>query len=298
METLRVLVTGSSGFLGRNLVEHLLSAGFEVVGFDLREPAYDLPQFVQGDFMNERDLVPNLRNIDGVCHLGGIGDIYVANTNPELALRVNALGTFIVRKCCAQSGVESLVFASTWEVYGQPQFQPVTEVHPCNPQTPYSISKLAAELFARSSTESELRTTILRLGTAYGRHMRENSVFSRFVARGLAGKPIQVFGTGQQHRQFTHASDIAEAFRLSLNRNPGGVFNIVSSEVTTILNLAKQIAARYGVEIEYLSPRGDDPPPVYVDSGLARRELRWTEKTPFQAGLRDLLYHLETELSR
>ena len=169
METFRTLVTGCSGFLGRHVVVALRAAGHEVTGFDFVEPAYPIDGFKKGDITSRPDFESALRGITAVCHLAGVGDVYLANSDPALAFRANAFGSKVVCDASVDTKVEKLVYASTWEVYGKPSANPIDETHPCNPESPYSISKLAGELFVRQANDMEgMKTISLRLGTAYG----------------------------------------------------------------------------------------------------------------------------------
>src|SRR5207249_8433347 len=209
METCRILVTGCSGFLGRHLVDALARGGYEVAGFDLVEPTYRIKDFIKGDLASAREVDGAVRGADAVCHLGGVGDVYLAESEPALALRANAFGTKVICDACKSAGVRKVLYASTWEVYGKPQTELLYESHACNPESAYSISKLAGELFVRQlRASSRLDAVALRLGTAYGRWMRNSAVISRFLDRAKRGEALTIFGDGRQFRQFTHTTDI------------------------------------------------------------------------------------------
>ncbi len=287
METYRVLVTGCSGFLGRSVVAQLNKDGHDVVGFDLVEPSYRIATYQKGDFTSVADLRAALQGINGVCHLGGIGDVYVAEGNPALAFRANAFGTKVLCDECLRSRVERLVYASTWEVYGKPQTDTIDEAHPCNPESAYSISKLAGELFVRrAGTDEPLKTVSLRLGTAYGPRMRDTAVIASFARRAANRKPIQIYGDGGQFRQFTHAEDIARGFSLALRaRTPDLIYNMVSDERVTIADLAGIIARRFDVPIEHQQMRAAEPPSALISSAKARRDLGWSRTIKFTDGL-------------
>jgi UDP-glucose 4-epimerase len=185
-----------------------------------------------------------------------------------------------------------LVYASTWEVYGEPAYQPIDEQHPCSPEHPYSITKLAGERLALSYGQfhPELSVTALRLGTAYGTRMRANSVFGTFIGRALRGEPIIVQGSGSQGRQFTHATDIAAAFDLAIARQSGGaVYNVVSDEMTTIRALAEIVADAIPTSLTFGPGRPGDPPPAVVSNGRARAELGWRPAVAFADGIEQLI---------
>lgn len=291
METLRVLVTGCSGFLGSYVSEAMVRAGHDVVGVDLNPPSDRTLHFESVDFTSRDQLGPILHNVDSVCHLGGIGDVYLAERDPGLAFRINAHGSLVVHDACVAAGVATLVHASTWEVYGRPIFQPMDETHPCNPESAYSISKLAGELCVRMPISgSALRVVVLRLGTAYGQRMRDTAVISKFISLGRQGSSMPVQGTGKQFRQFTHARDIANGFLLATNHpNSIGIYNLLAQQRTSIIDLAKMISSHFGNSIELKPARGGDPPSVQVSSKRAEQELQWSPKVSLEAGIAELI---------
>src|SRR5439155_15157772 len=176
--------------------------------------------------------------------------------------------------------VGSLVYASTWEVYGKPETDIVDESHQCNPESSYSISKLAGEFFVRQLRSlMNVKATALRLGTAYGPGMRSSAVISRFLDRARKGEPLTIFGNGRQFRQFTHTADIARAFVLCLKSDPkSGVYNIVADEKISIRDLAGRIARVFKVPIEVREQRASEPPSAHVSSKLAQKELGWVSQ--------------------
>lgn len=291
METQRIVVTGASGFIGSHVLERLVADGHDVVGLDLQHPRQTVARFVEGDFTRFEHIRPIVEKADAVCHIGGIGDVYLAERDPELAFRVNANGTLVVAQACQEAHVGALIYASTWEVYGKARYEPVDEDHPCAPESPYSISKLAGDLTVQAcGSRSEIKTLVLRLGTAYGRNMRETSVIRRFIERGRAGKGLVVFGKGSQFRQFTHTSDIARAFSLAVSRSIGSeVLNIVADEKTTLANLAHLVSKKFGTSVTYQDARKSEPPSILVSSAKAKQLLGWGQLVPFAKGLEELI---------
>ena len=243
------------------------------------------------DLTSLDDMRRATRGVDAVCHLGGVGDVYLAAEKPYLAASANVVGTATLLEACRTNGVGKVVYASTWEVYGPPEYEPIDERHPCNPDHPYNITKLAGERLVMAYDKLKgLPTVALRLGTAYGPGMRANSVFSLFIQRALDSEPILIAGTGEQTRQFTHARDIAEAFALAVG-NPvhGEVFNIVAEETISIQMLAEIVTSHLPTEIQHGLARAGEVAPAQISSAKARADLGWSSPTEFKAGLFELI---------
>jgi nucleoside-diphosphate-sugar epimerase len=246
-----------------------------------------------GDLLDPDALRAALAGADAVCHLGAIGDVYLAGEKPALAASVNAVGTANVCDAALATGLGRVVAASTWEVYGDPHYQPLDEKHPLEPDHPYNITKLAGERLALSYARlRKLDVVALRLGTAFGTRMRPNSVFSIFIRKAMAKEPITIQGSGDQGRQFTHASDIARAFEAALTKGSAGqAYNVVAPEMVTIKRLAQTVAKRLPTEVTFGAARPGDVPSATVSSELAANDLGWRAAMPFDTALDELIEH-------
>lgn len=286
---MRVLVTGGSGFVGSHVVAELLEHGHQVYVFDLKAPPRG--EHRAGDLTKLDDLVAATADLDAICHLAAVGDVYLAFDNPPLAAALNVLGTANVMEAALRNKLRKVVYASTWEVYGKPIRQPIDEEHPCAPDHPYNITKLAGESIALAYSHLKgVPAVALRLGTAYGRGMRPNSVFSIFVDRASRGEPITIQGTGAQARQFTHAADIARAFRLAVESDvQGEAFNVVADENISVRQLAEMVLAELPAELHFEPARVGDVAPAIISSEKARKVLAWEPQVSFADGLRDLI---------
>lgn len=284
------VVTGAAGFLGSHVADVLAARGSEITVVDLAEnPKH---RTVRADLLDQVQLAEAFAGADFVCHLAAIGDVYLAGEKPWLAAQVNATGTANVCEAALKAGVPRVIYASTWEVYGTPHYQPIDERHPCDPDHPYNITKLAGERLALAygHLRQGLTVSALRLGTAFGTGMRPNSVFSLFIDKALRGEPITIQGTGQQGRQFTHARDVGRAFAAALDKAANGsVYNTVSDEFVTIKQLAELIAAEIPTRILYTEARQADVPTATVSNELIKRELGWKPEVLFADGLAEIV---------
>ena len=284
------IVTGGSGFLGSHVADVLAEQGSEITVVDLADGARH--RTVRADLMDVDALASAFSGTDFVCHLAAVGDVYLAGEKPWLAAQVNVTGTANVCEAALRAGVPKVIYASTWEVYGPPQQQPIDEDHPCAPDHPYNITKLAGERIALAygHLRKGLAVTSLRLGTAFGTRMRPNSVFSIFIDRALRGEPITIQGTGQQGRQFTHARDIGRAFAAAVaHTGSGSAFNVVAEELVTIAQLAEMVAAQIPTKIVHTPARQADVPTAIVSSERIKREMGWRAEIALSDGLAELI---------
>ena len=287
---MKALVTGAAGFLGGHVVRRLLDDGFEVTGFDLQPIKHKEVRSLAGDLGDVDAVERAVQGQDVVCHIGAIGDVYLAAAEPGLAAAVNVMGSSNVGEAARKAGAR-VVYASTWEVYGPPQSEPVDEDHPCDPDHPYSITKLAGERMLMAAGHlHDVPVVALRLGTAYGSGLRPNSVFRVFIDRAQNGEPITIQGDGSQSRQFTHAADIARAFSLASRSDIRGVvLNTVASEPISIKQLAETVIARYPTELLSAPARPGDVVPALISSARIGKMLGWFPEVTFESGIAELI---------
>jgi UDP-glucose 4-epimerase len=286
----RVLVTGASGFLGGHVVQRLLADGAEVTAFDQHPYRGDGVRCVVGNLLEVDELAAAVAGQDAVCHIGAIGDVYLAASQPALAASVNVTGSANVAEAARRAGAR-VVYASTWEVYGHPERQPIDEDHPCKPDHPYNITKLAGErMLLAADRLHDVPVIALRLGTAYGSGLRPNSVFRIFIDKASRGETITIQGDGAQSRQFTHAHDIARAFSLAAHSQMRNVaLNIVAQESVSIRYLADCIVGHFPTEVQYGEPRPGDVASAIVSSERAAALLGWRAEVPFESGISKLV---------
>lgn len=293
---MKTLVTGAAGFLGRHITRRLRDEGWQITTFDQNPVDIDGVRSLTGDLRDGDAVLAAVDGHDVVCHIGAIGDVYLAAEQPGLAAAVNVVGSANVASAAERAGAR-VVYASTWEVYGEPHYQPLDEQHPTSPDHPYNITKLAGEQILLAADRLRgVPVLSLRLGTAYGTGLRPNSVFRIFIDRARNGDPITIQGDGSQGRQFTHASDIAEAFMLACTSDAHGTaLNVVAPRTVSIKELAELVVARYPTDLTFGEPRPGDVPPAQVSAAKAAEVLGWKAAMPFEAGLAELMDAVEAE---
>jgi len=284
----RFLVTGGAGFIGSELVRHLAALGARVRIVDnlvngRRENVEDLlsnnVELTVADIRDRAAMATLLRDADIVFHLACLGvrhSIHSPVENEE----VNATATLGLLESARRCGVKRFVYISTSEVYGLVTTVPVAEQHPTWPMTIYGASKLAGEAHTRAFWHQfHFPTVVLRPFNAYGPRCHHEGdsgeVIPRFMLRCLAGRPMVIFGDGEQTRDFTFVSDTAAGILAAGLSDDcvGQTVNLGSGKEIKISRLATMIRDVLGkpdAEIIYADPRPGDVVRLLSDSSRAR----------------------------
>lgn len=272
---MRIVVTGSSGFLGRHVVDQLLGRGHSVIEFDLQD----------GMNIFDTDQLENaLHGVDICMHLAAIADLYQAEADHEVCMEMNVTGAEVVGKKCADLGVR-LLFISTVCAYGNNSYSIQVEEAPLMPTEVYAESKAVAEQRLVSIPGLDLR--IARPATFYGPKMRDSLAVSIFMRRVLKGQSIQVHGDGHQTRCYTHVEDVASGLVFIAEAWPSDiVFNLAGSEECSVLELIDHLQSIVGkvVEVEHVSDRIGQIHSSKISSERLR-SLGWNPKYTLRSGL-------------
>ncbi len=244
----RVLVTGSSGFVGGAIARHLLESGCEVVGLGRGLTAGNraLTGAVAAD-IGKPGLADALRagqpRCDAIVHAAAA--VTFAPFAPEIAT-TNCLGTQQLLELAMAWEVGSFVFLSSLPVIGRPVRTPITEEHPTAPLTAYHASKLYGERLVSLCTEAGLSGISMRLTAPVGAGMPGSRVLAAFAERARAGEPLEVAGRGSRGQDYVDVLDIATAVAAAIERPQRGVVNLGSGRCVTNLELAQACVAQLG----------------------------------------------------
>lgn len=248
----KVLVVGGAGFIGSHLVDELVKRNYVVTVLDhLKrnhernlDESRDSIRLIKGSVTNKQ-LVKDNMDVDVIFHEASCNQLV---QSPIASLIVNVKGTLNILENMTKKCV--LVFSSTGSVYGNLVYAPQDEKHPCNPTSPYGISKLAAEQYINFYAKAyELKTVILRCYNVVGVRQNHGMVVPTFIKRVLKGEAPIIEGDGSQKRCFTSINDVVTANMLAYEKEEayGLTFNIASGQVTTIKQLAELVCS-YGPE--------------------------------------------------
>jgi dTDP-glucose 4,6-dehydratase len=308
----RVVVTGGAGFLGSHLCKALLDRGDEVVAIDNlltgspanieRLSARAGFSFVRHDV--SREIVVDGR-VDAVMHLASPASPVDFELIPIQILKVGGLGT---HNCLGLAKAKSARFflASTSEVYGDPLVHPQPEtywgnVNPIGPRGVYDEAKRYAEAMTMAYHRHHgVDVRIVRIFNTYGPYMRpdDGRAVSNFLTQALLGKPITIFGDGQQTRSFTYVDDEIRGFLALLDSDVTGPINIGNPTEFTILQLAELVIAVTGSssELAFEPLPVDDPTQRQPDISRAIELLGWRPTTELEAGLERTAAYFRTVL--
>lgn len=290
---MKILVTGGAGFIGRNLVEHLLKNNEITIYDDLSNSTKEKilrlikngAKFVKGDILDFGLLSETSKNKDIVIHLAAKSDVSESVIHPEITSNVNLNGTINVLKCCAQNKIKKIIFSSSAAVYGDCKDLPIKEESKTEPLSPYGASKLAAEdEIKKYAVEFGFDAIILRMFNVYGVGQNElySGVISVFLKNIAQNQPLIIYGDGKQIRDFISIYDIIEAFDCAIVARGIKTFNIASGKSISINQLSEILSARKKIKVIYKEQKKGDIKNSVADVTLAEDELKFYAKRSLQ----------------
>jgi UDP-glucose 4-epimerase len=317
----RALVTGGLGFIGSNVARRLVESGANVTIVDNLEPKYGGNRFnITGlesklavaiaDVRDEPAMKSLLAGKDYVFNLAGQTSHIDSMIDPITDLEINCSAQLSMVETCRRvnPGVK-IIFTSTRQLYGKPDYLPVDERHPIRPVDANSINKWSGEQYhILYNNVYGIRASVLRLTNTYGPGMRVKDARQTFVGiwvrQLLEGKPIKVFGDGTQLRDFNYVGDCVDAILAAAvsDSADGRVYNVGSDEVVSLNELAEMmVSLGYGGTFERVAFPADraaiDIGDYYSDFSLIRADLGWQPKVTLREGLAATLSFYKKNLS-
>lgn len=294
----QVLVTGGAGFIGLQTVRMLLDKGYPVTVLDnfINSCRSSLPRDIRIYEMDIRDRqvgdVFARQRFSQVIHLAAQTDVGVSTSDPGEDCAVNICGLINVLLAAGAAKVKRFIFASSAAVYGSSDQLPHLEETAGNPQSFYGLSKWAGEHYVKIfSRLCNFEYMILRYANVYGPHGK-GGVVNNFLRCIKSGKPVYVFGTGEQTRDFVFCKDVAKANVLAcISEHANAVMNISTMRPTKINEVIRQLQIFTGKKIDIIHKpaRPEDNMHSCLANKAAQEKLRWIPETELAEGLGILL---------
>jgi len=305
MKNKTFLVTGGTGFIGSNIVKHLVKKNFKVKVFDNNsrgninkiQSIKKKVKFIKGDIRSKKSLNSALKNVDAVIHLAYVNGTKNFYRYPVKVLDIAINGIVNVIDGCIKNKIKELYLASTSEVYQTPKKVPTDEketlkipdVH--NPRYSYAGGKILTELMGIHYGKKYFKKLIIfRPHNVYGKNMGEDHVIPEFIKRfkALKNKNFKIQGSGNEIRAFIYIDDFVSAFEAILKKGKHlNIYNIGTSEKIKIKDLAKKISKIFKKKIVIKkTPLSKGSTTLRVPSIKKIKKLGFKAKYPLEKGLR------------
>jgi nucleoside-diphosphate-sugar epimerase len=296
---MKVLITGVAGFIGSNLAKTHLDQGDEVYGVDNLSTGQmrNIDQLTGLVFINSSvsDSIDSLpKKVDVVYHFASPASPEKYMAQALNTMEVNTTGTLKLLEYASSSGAR-LIFASTSEIYGDPLVSPQQEIYwgnvnPIGPRSVYDEAKRFGEtLVAHFQREKLANAGIIRIFNTYGPNMDpyDGRVVSNFIRQALQGKPLTIYGSGEQTRSFCYIDDLVNGIMAMGLSSQTGPINLGNPEERTLLNLAELVldTTKSTSELEFLELPEDDPKQRCPDITQAKSLLGWEPRVGISIGI-------------
>ncbi len=299
---MKALVTGGAGFIGSHLVDLLLTKECEVVVIDnlatgRRSQVPEKAVFLQGDVGDPKLLDEAVPGCDVVFDLAAVSSVQDSLDRPIEVNHTNLTATLALLEASVHHKIRRFVFSSSAAVYGDTGGEPAREDMIPKPMSHYAVQKLASEHYCRVYHRLHgLETVCLRYFNVYGPRQRADSPYSgviaRFIEAARAGRPITIFGDGEQTRDFCHVKDVAAANYSAATQHfdkvAGRVFNIGTGISTSVRDLARLVATTFGarkLSILHQPPRAAEIRYSRAAVEAARTRMEWEHSASLERSL-------------
>ncbi len=308
-EAKKILITGGLGFIGSMLAKRLVEIGAEITIVDSLIPKYggnlwnvegirDKVKINISDVRDDHSMKYLVQGMDYLFNLAGQTSHTDSMNDPYTDLEINARAQLSILEACKKYNRDiKVIFASTRQMYGIPQYLPVDERHSLSPVDVNGINKMAGEWYHLVYHNVHgIRSTVLRLTNTYGPHMRIKDARQTFlgiwIRRIIEGEPILIFGDGKQVRDFNYVDDVIDAMLLAAENDDanGMIYNMGSDDPITLKNTAELMIKANGSGSYKIVPFPEDRKAIdigdyYGDYRKIRSRLGWKPKIPLEHGL-------------
>jgi nucleoside-diphosphate-sugar epimerase len=311
MDGKKIVVTGGGGFIGSNIVKHLMTQNEVIVLDDFSTGRRENIQGIENEItlvegsITDIDLVQRtFRDVDYVLHQAALPSVPRSIDDPITSNMVNVNGTLNVLTAAKDNNVEKVVFAASSSAYGDTPTLPKVETMPVHPLSPYAVTKVTCEQYMRIFNDIYgLRTTALRYFNVFGPSQDPTSQYSavipKFVRAVINDESPTIYGNGEQSRDFTFVKDTIQANikAAESTKADGHVINIAKGDRTTVNDLANMIIDYFGktgkIELSYVPEKPGDVKHSLADITMARELMGFEPKYTLEDGLNETLEYFK-----
>ena len=246
MEKLKILVTGSSGFIGSHVVAEALRNGHGVVGLDIKDNPNDRIEFVKADIRDKGSISKAMEGVDYVLHLAAVTSVVEFEKDPVRCFDINVNGFMNVLSAALENNVRKVIYASSAAVYTGEHFSDSMPVDYSKQSNPYAQSKIVNEMRANYYSRSKgLNAVGLRFFNVFGEGENEKgqyaSIATQFIKNKKNGEPLVVYGDGSQSRDFIYVNDVAKIALMLLDKADNGIYNVGTGIAVSYRRIAEII---------------------------------------------------------
>tara|TARA_B100000767_G_C19755003_1_gene532561 strand:+ start:1520 stop:2503 length:984 start_codon:yes stop_codon:yes gene_type:complete len=314
MKRKKILITGSSGFIGSHLVEHFVSSGYEIIAFDRYNNNNDLGwlekstykkkiKFILGDIRDYDSVYKSMKNCDAVIHLAALIGIPYSYISPTAYLKTNTEGTLNILESAKNLKIKQVIVTSTSEVYGSKLKGKLNENDELKAQSPYAASKIAADQLSLSYYRSfDLPIKIIRPFNTYGPRQSARAVIPTILTQALKNQKIKI-GNLNAIRDFLYVKDLCKAYEFIFKNKKfiGDVVNVGAEEEISIKNLIQKISKLTNLKLSSIvdkrriRPIKSEVTRLKCDNSKIKKNCNWKINVNLETGLKYFIEWLKKD---
>jgi UDP-glucose 4-epimerase len=300
VKNVRSVVTGGAGFIGSNLVDHLVRIGHKVIVLDnfvsgkkinLAHHKKKDVKIIRVDISKSKNLDKYFKSVDYVFHLAGLAEIIPSIKNPKKYFNTNVLGTLKVVEAAKRTRIKKLIYAASSSCYGSPKNFPTSEREKIDIKHPYGLTKfLGEQIVLNYATNFNMPNISFRFFNVYGPRLnisgQYSAVFGNFLKQRRTNKPLTIVGDGKQTRDFIHVDDLTNAFiKVAKSRLVNKIYNLGSGKEISI----NKIANLFGGKKTFIPKRPREPKRSLANISKIKKDINWKPTITIQEGIKRLL---------
>ncbi len=300
MKSSKSIITGGAGFIGSNLVDHLVKIGHKVIVLDnfisgkrnnLSHHNKKKVKIIKLDVSKSNNLDKYFKGVDYVFHLAALAQIIPSIKYPKKYFKNNVIGTIKVLEAAKKENIKKFIYAASSSCYGTPKHLPTSEKAKIDLKNPYAVTKfIGEEIVMRYASMFKMPNISFRFFNVYGPRLnisgQYSAVIGNFLSQKKNSKPLTIVGNGKQTRDFIHVDDLANAFiKVIKSKQVNKIYNLGSGTKTSINTIAKI----FNTKKKFIPPRPSEPKNSLANIAKLKKDIKWRPKISIQLGISKLL---------